>query len=145
MGETAPKDLTVRRVGACIDEVAADEGVSRLVAQGDGTECIQHRLASGGLFGFVPQRGWTAFEAVTVLSGRLVCVSHAIAPLGPGDTVSAWPVRHSYLFQALEPTVLLHVSSQPAFAQTAGAAVPEWSNLEGPFDRFVAVPEAFAS
>ena len=113
--DAARRDLDVHRAGFPIAELATRHCVSGLMAGGDGVEVLTHRLAAGARFGLVPQAEWTAFEALLVLSGRLECISEADLTLEPGDTVSAWPVRVPYVFQAIGETVLVHVSSQPQF------------------------------
>lgn len=111
--------IDVRRAGSPLAELVTRQCVSGLVAGGDGVEVLQHRLVAGARFGLVPQADWTAFESITVLSGRLESLSDRHLTLGPGDTVSAWPVREPAIFQAQGDTVLVHVSSQPLFESNA--------------------------
>jgi putative nucleotidyltransferase with HDIG domain len=112
-------DIDVRRAGTHLSAVVTRQCVSALVATGDGVEVLQHRLVAGGRFGLVPQKGWLAFESITVISGVLECISGPMPLLGPGDTVSAWPVREPYVFEARDEAVVMHVSSQPMFESGA--------------------------
>ena len=118
--DATPLDLTIRRGDAHLMELTTSDCQSALVAAGAGVEVIRHRLRPGARFGLVPEAGWEAFEAITVVSGCLRCISQPLAPLGPGATASAWPVHRPYIFEADEETVLLHISSQPMFEAMAG-------------------------
>jgi len=117
MDRSIGDDVAIRRAGSSLVEVTTARGnVHGLVATGDSVEVLEHRLQDGVRFGFIPQEGWNAFEAMVVLSGALECLSHPLGLLSPGDTISAWPVREPYAFQARGVTVVLHVSSKPQFA-----------------------------
>lgn len=113
--ETSDSDLERSSASAPLRSFDTRYGSVELLSAGDGVEVIRHRIARGGRFGMVPAGGWTAFESVTVLSGRLHCLSEEMAPLVPGDTVSAWPVVRPRIFEADEDTVLFHVASEPVF------------------------------
>lgn len=113
-------DLTLCAAGDAIMALETTDCRSGLVATGAEVEVIRHRLRAGARFGLVPEEGWEAFEALFVVRGRLRDMSDPTRLLGPGDTVSAWPVRRPSLFEALEESELLHVSSKPMFEAMAG-------------------------
>lgn len=113
-------DLTLCSADDALMTIETSDCRSGLVAAGADVEVIRHRLRPGARFGLVPETGWDAFEALVVVRGRLRSISPPVRSLGPGDTVSAWPVRRPAIFEALEESEMLHVSSRPMFAALAG-------------------------
>lgn len=88
-----------------------------LLASGDGTEVIHHKLYAGTRWAMVPAEGWTALEHLTVLSGRLLMKipDGEDVLLGPGDSVHACPVEAHTIFTAETEVEFLYVTSQPQF------------------------------
>lgn len=87
-----------------------------LLASGDGTEVILHKLYAGAHLAMTPADDWTALEHLTILSGRLLMVSSAgEVVLERGDSVNACPVKEHMIFTALTEVEFLYVTSQPQF------------------------------
>jgi HD-GYP domain-containing protein (c-di-GMP phosphodiesterase class II) len=87
-----------------------------LLASGDGTEVIHHKLYSGSRWAIVPQEGWTALEHFTVLSGKLIYKSSdGNVILGPGDSFNVCPVMEHTLFEAETEVEFIYICSQPVF------------------------------
>lgn len=87
-----------------------------LLASGDGTEVIHHKLYKGARWAMGPAEGWTALEHFTILSGTLnYQTPNEEGILGGGDSVSAFPVKEFTIFNAETEVELLYVSSQPVF------------------------------
>ncbi|WP_047983388.1 HD-GYP domain-containing protein [Ornithinibacillus californiensis] len=87
-----------------------------LVASGDGTEVIHHKLYKGSRWAMVPEDAWTALEHITILSGELIYNSPSGETLLlPGDSVSACPVDEHAIFLAKTEVEFLYVTSQPQF------------------------------
>ncbi|PLR80921.1 hypothetical protein CVD25_19685 [Bacillus canaveralius] len=87
-----------------------------LIASGDGTEVIYHKLENGTRWGLEPAEQWEALEYIYVLSGEL----HLLDPeeetfLKPGDSFFKNPVAVTYFFQANGPTEFLYITSQPIY------------------------------
>lgn len=87
-----------------------------LIASGDGTEVIYHKLENGTRWGLEPAEQWEALEYIYVLSGEL----RLLDPEGPkifnpGDSFFERPITENYLFQANGPTEFLYITSQPIF------------------------------
>jgi HD-GYP domain-containing protein (c-di-GMP phosphodiesterase class II) len=87
-----------------------------LIASGDGTEIIHHKLEKGGRWAIGPEEGWEALEYFYVISGELLCKA---APedirVLPGDSVSARLITELAIFVAAEDTEFLYVVSRPVF------------------------------
>ncbi|PLS17205.1 hypothetical protein CVD28_13715 [Bacillus sp. M6-12] len=87
-----------------------------LIASGDGTEIIYHKLDPDTRWVLYPTEGWKALEYVYVLSGQLrYPTSEGFKTLKTGDSFHESPVSEHYLFQATETTEFLYVTSQPVF------------------------------
>lgn len=88
-----------------------------LLASGDGTEVILHKLYSGSRWAMLPADGWTALEHLTILSGRLLFHSPngEEVVLEPGDSLNACPVKDHTIFTAETEVEFLYVTSQPQF------------------------------
>jgi HD-GYP domain-containing protein (c-di-GMP phosphodiesterase class II) len=101
-----------------------------LIASGDGTEVIHHKLYKGARWAMGPAEGWTALEHLTILSGKLIYQSPngEMVVLGHGDSVSACPVKEHAIFIAETEVEFLYVTSQPQF-QYYSSSVQEMMDL----------------
>ncbi|MCA0984228.1 HD-GYP domain-containing protein [Halobacillus yeomjeoni] len=87
-----------------------------LLASGDGTEVIHHKLYEGARWAMIPEEGWTALEHVTILSGELIFHSpDGALLLMPGDSIHSCPVEETSIFAAKTDVEFLYVTSQPQF------------------------------
>ncbi|MEH7415692.1 HD-GYP domain-containing protein [Neobacillus drentensis] len=87
-----------------------------LVASGDGTEIIYHKLNPGVRWALEPTEGWTALEYFLVLSGELRYPSdNGYKVLKPGDSFYRSPVTDHHIFQSYQTTEFLYITSQPIF------------------------------
>ncbi|MGD6901111.1 HD-GYP domain-containing protein [Bacillus infantis] len=87
-----------------------------LLASGDGTEVIYHKLQPGTRWGIEPQDGWDALEFLQILSGGLKVLSHShLKDLQAGDSFHECPIRDHYFFESIGETEFLFVTSQPVF------------------------------
>jgi len=87
-----------------------------LVASGNGTEIIYHKLQPGTDWAITPEEGWNAFEYLYIISGhmRLQTESNHFE-LKQGDSFYENSVKNHYFFHAEELTEFIYVSSQPVF------------------------------
>jgi putative nucleotidyltransferase with HDIG domain len=102
--------------GSSLEKVSIKGITISLIASGDGTEIIHHRLEQGSRWGIAPEEGWEALEYVYIISGELVWKSedgdvHIMA----GDSVSAHLINETAMFIAAKDTELLYVVSRPFF------------------------------
>lgn len=89
-----------------------------LIASGDGTEIIYHRLDPDTRWGLEPSEGWDALEYLHVLSGSLnLKTKVGTKAIKAGDSFYKNPVDEHYIFQAQGITEFLYVTSQPVFHQ----------------------------
>jgi HD-GYP domain-containing protein (c-di-GMP phosphodiesterase class II) len=87
-----------------------------LLASGDGTEVIHHKLYAGARLAMIPEEGWTAMEHMYVLSGNLLVQSENNEELlEQGDSFFASPVNQHTICIAKTDVELLYVTSQPQF------------------------------
>ncbi|MCG7346131.1 HD-GYP domain-containing protein [Sporosarcina sp. ACRSL] len=87
-----------------------------LLASGDGTEVILHKLYKGARWAMAPEDDWTALEHFTILSGELIYLSpDGEILLEAGDSVNACPVTEHSIFIAKTDVDFLYVTSQPQF------------------------------
>lgn len=87
-----------------------------LVASGDGTEIIHHKLQPGTDWAITPEEGWNAFEYLYIISGHIRLQTKTDHfELKTGDSFYENPVKNHYLFHAIELTEFIYVSSQPVF------------------------------
>ncbi|WP_053367931.1 HD-GYP domain-containing protein [Bacillus sp. FJAT-27245] len=99
-----------------LDKVLMKNMELSLLASGDGTEVILHKLYAGARWAMGPADDWVALEHLTILSGRLLMVSSAgEVILEPGDSVNACPVKEHMIFTAETDVEFLYVTSQPQF------------------------------
>jgi putative nucleotidyltransferase with HDIG domain len=87
-----------------------------LLASGDGTEVIHHKLYAGARWALVPQDGWTALEHITVLSGKLIYKdTKSNGELEPGDSFNACPIKNHMIFEAKTESEFIYICSKPVF------------------------------
>jgi HD-GYP domain-containing protein (c-di-GMP phosphodiesterase class II) len=87
-----------------------------LIASGDGTEVIYHKLDPGVMWGIEPQEGWEALEYLYVLSGELILrYKNETKTVRTGDSFYRTPVEEHYVFQAVGTAEFLYITSQPFF------------------------------
>lgn len=110
--------LTYRAKGQKIEKVSLKGLDLSLLASGDGTEVIHHRLTAGSNWVLGPEEGWDALECFYVLSGELLWKSpHGDVTIKAGDSLSASPIRKDSFFVAQVDTEFLYISSRPVFHQ----------------------------
>jgi len=87
-----------------------------LMASGDGTEVIYHKLKSGSSWAMTPEEGWDGFEYFYILSGKLSHRSdEGIIEMQPGQAFVESPIKKYSIFTAIEETEFIYVTSQPVF------------------------------
>ncbi|WP_394140338.1 HD-GYP domain-containing protein [Cytobacillus oceanisediminis] len=87
-----------------------------LIASGDGTEVIYHKLDPGTRWGLEPANGSGVLEFFHILSGELKYKkNNQINSLKIGDVFYKSPVKEHYVFYADQLTEFIYVSSQPVF------------------------------
>jgi putative nucleotidyltransferase with HDIG domain len=87
-----------------------------LVASGDGTEIIHHKLYQGSRWAIAPEEGWKALEYVYLISGELTWKSpKGDVSIKAGDSISAFLITELALFIAVEDTEFIYVVSRPYF------------------------------
>jgi HD-GYP domain-containing protein (c-di-GMP phosphodiesterase class II) len=106
-----------RKNGQAIEKVVTSKGLElSLLASGDGTEIIHHRLAAGYQWAIGPEEGWNALEFFLVLSGKLLWkLPDGEVTIHAGHSISATPVRKYSIFVAEVDSEFLYVSSSPVF------------------------------
>jgi HD-GYP domain-containing protein (c-di-GMP phosphodiesterase class II) len=105
-----------RKNGQAIEKVELKGLELSLLASGDGTEIIHHRLTAGSRWALMPEEGWNALEYFMVLSGKLMWqLSEGNITLRAGDSISATPVNKHSIFVAEVDTEFLYISSRPVF------------------------------
>jgi putative nucleotidyltransferase with HDIG domain len=108
--------LVHRSDGQAIEVVSVKGLKLSLIASGDGTEIIHHRLAAGSRWALAPEEGWDALEFLLVLSGKLIWqLPGGDVIIGAGDSVSASPVKKDSVFLAETDTEFLYISSRPVW------------------------------
>jgi HD-GYP domain-containing protein (c-di-GMP phosphodiesterase class II) len=102
--------------GQVIEKVTLKGLDLSLLASGDGTEVIHHRLTAGARWALGPEEGWNALEFFFVLSGKLIWkLPEGDRLLEAGDSISASPVQKYSIFVAETDTEFLYVTSSPVF------------------------------
>jgi HD-GYP domain-containing protein (c-di-GMP phosphodiesterase class II) len=87
-----------------------------LIASGDGTEVIYHKLQPDTRWALGPSDGWEALEYFHVLSGELsLQTDDGIKSIKQGDSFYKVPVTEHFIFQSIGTTEFLYVTSQPIF------------------------------
>ncbi|MBQ6447752.1 HD-GYP domain-containing protein [Cytobacillus oceanisediminis] len=87
-----------------------------LMAAGDGTEVIYHKLQPGSSWAMTPEDNWDGFEYFYILSGKL---SHRtdedIVEMKAGQAFFESPIKKYSIFTAEEITEFIYITSQPVF------------------------------
>jgi HD-GYP domain-containing protein (c-di-GMP phosphodiesterase class II) len=88
-----------------------------LIASGDGTEIIYHKIEAGTRWGLEPSEGWEALEYFHILTGelRLLTEDGNYKSIKAGDSFYKQPVTEHHIFLSMETTEFLYVTSQPIF------------------------------
>jgi HD-GYP domain-containing protein (c-di-GMP phosphodiesterase class II) len=87
-----------------------------LVASGDGTEIIYHKLEPGTRWALEPSEGWDAMEFLHILNGELkLQTDDGFKTIRTGDSFYRVPVKEHHIFQSIGTTEFLYVTSQPVF------------------------------
>lgn len=87
-----------------------------LIASGDSTEIIHHKLEPNTSWALQPEEGWKALEYLFVISGELkLKTTNGYQLYKAGDSFYRQPVKNHYVFQSIGTTEFLYVSSQPVF------------------------------
>lgn len=108
--------ITFFRSGEGLENVTLKGLELTLLASGDGTEIILHKLQKGSHWGLTPADGWTALESLFVLSGTLRWTqTDGKRLLRQGDFLSAAPILKDAVFVAETDVEFLYCSSQPVF------------------------------
>lgn len=109
-------NLKLSRNGTFVETAALSGLQLGLITGGDGAEIIHHRLSAGSHWGMAPLEGWTAMEAIFVISGTLLWQSsQGDVQLQKGDVLSSTPILKESLFIAETDCEFLYFSSQPVF------------------------------
>lgn len=100
-----------------------------LLASGDGTEVIHHRLLAGTYWNLEPGGQSNLMESIFILSGSIRCLTREDKiELLPGDCLTVHPVREKTVFRANEDTDFIYVCSQPIF-EVYSQSLNETQNL----------------
>lgn len=107
----------ILRKGEALEKVEMDEGtMSLLLSSPCGAEIIHLSLPKGGRWSLFHPEGWTATEAIYVLSGKLLLgYPDQEDVLNQGDSISSSPLTEIIVFEALENSEFLYTTTQPVF------------------------------
>jgi putative nucleotidyltransferase with HDIG domain len=109
-------EVNIHSSNSCIESVSIKGIQISLVASGDGTEIIHHRLTQGSRWAIAPEEGWEALEYVYIISGELVWKSsHGDVQIKAGDSISAHLIDEMAMFIAATDTEFIYVVSRPYF------------------------------
>jgi len=87
-----------------------------LIAAGDGTEVIYHKLQQGSSWAMSPEEGWEGLEYFYILSGKLLYQRDDVSvELKTGQSFYESPITEYTIFSAEEETEFIYVTSQPVF------------------------------
>ncbi|MCT2347666.1 HD domain-containing protein [Niallia taxi] len=87
-----------------------------LIAAGDGTEVIYHKLQQGSSWAMGPEEGWEGLEYFYIISGKLLYQRDGNSiELNPGQSFYGSPIKVYTIFYAEEITEFIYVTSQPVF------------------------------
>ena len=108
--------MGIINVGEFIETVYFNGLQLSLMASGDGTEVIYHKLQTGSSWAMTPEDGWDGFEYFYILSGTL---SHRtdekIVEMSSGQAFFESPIKKYSIFTAVEETEFIYITSQPVF------------------------------
>ncbi|MED5101646.1 HD domain-containing phosphohydrolase [Niallia circulans] len=87
-----------------------------LMAAGDGTEVIYHKLQPGSSWALGPEENWTGLKFIYILSGKLLYhTDERTIELSTGQSFSESPIMKFTNFYSQEETEFIYVTSQPVF------------------------------
>lgn len=87
-----------------------------LIASGDGTEIIYHKLETDARWGLEPLEGGGTLEFIHMLSGEMLLKdSNGEKTLKAGDSFQRCPVTEHHIFQSIGQSEFLYVTSNPVF------------------------------
>ncbi|MBU8729409.1 MULTISPECIES: HD-GYP domain-containing protein [Cytobacillus] len=87
-----------------------------LIASGDGTEVIYHKLEPDARWGLEPLEGGETLEYLHLLSGKLLLKdSNGEKTFRAGDSFQRCPVTEHHIFQSIGQSEFLYVTSNPVF------------------------------
>ncbi|MCU9615130.1 HD-GYP domain-containing protein [Caldibacillus lycopersici] len=112
------KDFGVifKNTGESIEKVTLRGMNIELLASYDGTEIIKIHLLTGMRWGIGPSDGWDALEYIHILEGKLqIHTGPNKIVASTGDYLKMIPIKNVCLFQAIEDTMLLYITSKPVF------------------------------
>lgn len=109
-------EIQVHPKGSNLESVSLKGLKISLLASGDGTEIILHKLDKGSRWAIGPEEGWEALEYVHIISGQLIWKSsRGDILIQEGDSISAYLITELAMFVAVEDTDFLYVVSRPFF------------------------------
>lgn len=108
--------MGIINVGEYIETVHFKGLQISLVASGDGTEIIYHKLQPDSSWAMGPDEDWNGLEYIYILSGKLIYhTDEKTIVLSSGQAFSAAPIRKYTNFQSIGVSEFIYVSSQPVF------------------------------
>lgn len=108
--------ITIHSPNDVIESVGFKGLEVSLIASGDGSELIRHRLKAGAQWAMGPMDNWAAMEYVYIVSGKMRWTSPTgEMVLQAGQTISALSIQQDAFFVADENTEFLYFCSQPVF------------------------------
>jgi len=114
-------DIRIHPKSSNLEHVSLKGLSISLVASGDGTEVIHHKLYQGSRWAIAPEEGWKALEYVYLISGELTWKSsQGDISIKAGDSISAFLITELALFIAVEDTEFIYVVSRPYFHNYSG-------------------------
>lgn len=87
-----------------------------LMAAGDGTEVIYHKLQPGSSWALGPEENWIGLEYIYILSGKLLYhTDEKTIELTPGQAFCESPIKKFTNFHSQGISEFIYVTSQPVF------------------------------
>jgi len=115
-------EIGIGRYGEYIESASTKGIVISLIASGDSTEIIHHKLEAGSRWYIAPEEGWLALEYAHILTGQLVWQrKDGDVVLGPGDSITAYMITEMAMFIAMAETEFLYIVSRPYFHNYSGS------------------------
>jgi putative nucleotidyltransferase with HDIG domain len=109
-------ELQIIQKNTSLETISAKGLTISLLASGDGTEIIHHKLEQGSRWAIGPEEGWVALEYVYIISGELLWQSEQGKVLiKAGDSISAHLITELAMFIATQDTEFLYIASRPVF------------------------------
>jgi HD-GYP domain-containing protein (c-di-GMP phosphodiesterase class II) len=109
-------NIKIYQKDTSIESVSDKSFKFSLIASGDGTEVIHHKLEQGTRWAIAPEEGWEALEYVYLISGELVWKSNeGDVHIKAGDSISAHRITEMAMLIAIVETEFIYVVSRPFF------------------------------